>query len=283
MKKVQIDKVEFEWPESYQELDFSTRVEVAKLATGLTAFSGADSVLVWREIFRQICMATWRNRQRSFRKWWWRLQVSYEQFEELRQLTIWVNEKPQGQPFDYFDYMGERYYVLPERFENVSAAEWVECIMDFIALGSGEDSSTSLDILISNFCRPQREDLQDFKRSDKWNGDIREVYNRQKALERAKLLRNLDSGIKIQLLWWYEAQITSFFEEFEDLFKGGGGEPRYPDGRGYLVLLKNVAKQAYMGNFEAVCNTEVITVFAMLTDEVYDAQEMEERLKNNGK
>ena len=282
MKIVQIDRIDFAWPDGWADLCFETKVQVAKLSTGLSSFKGTDEVLVWREIFRIIMMTGWIEGKRAWKRWWSSLSLSFEQFEELKKITDWVAEKPNGKPFDHFDYAGERYYVLPERFQNVSSAEWVEGIMDFIALGS-ENDDKSLDLLIANFQRPERADLETFRGSEKWNGDVREVYNRQRALERAEHLQGLDAGIKIQLLWWYEAQITAFFEEFEDLFRGGDGEARYPDGRGYLMLLKNVAKQAYMGNFETVCATDVITVFAMLTDEVYDAQETEDRIKNKGK
>jgi len=277
MKSVQLGEITINWPQGYRDLSFDDRLMVAKLATGLSAVkAGPRSVLVWREIFCVFCRSAF-DKGRAFRKWWNRLQLSFDQYEELRGLTAWVTEKPIDQPFESFIHNGVKYVVVGERFRNVSAAEWTEGIMDFIGLNGGGET---LDTLIANFCRPEREDLPLWRKSEKYNGDAREPYNRQRVEEQAKDLADLDAGVKIQFLWWYEHLINEFFEEFEPLFRGASGEgPRYPDGRGYLMLLKNVAEKGHLGNFEAVTSTDVMLVYAILLDDLYNAEEQERRLK----
>lgn len=280
MKPVIFGEKTISWPESYKDLCFVDKMEISKLTTGLLTFTNHNTALIWKAIFKVICQGSFTN-ARKFRKWWDNLKVSIEQFEELKNFTTWAAVKPETRPFDSFEHKGVRYIVVEDRFLNVSAAEWVEGIMDFLALASeeGEGSGTT-DILISNFCRPVRADLQIFRQSDNWNGDTREVYNRQKAMERAGQLSDLDVGVKIQIIWWLETLMRNFFAEYEDLFTGSGSDepPRYPDGRGYLMLLKNVAKQGYLGDFDRVTNTDISTVFALLLDEVYD----NEKLSSNG-
>ena len=278
MKPVVFGDLTISWPESYDDLCFEDRAEITKLTTGLLAFTGQDTVLIWRSVLRVICRRSFTSAGK-FRRWWAGLQLSFEQWEELKSFTAWAGLKPETRPFEAFEHGGVRYLVVADRFSGVSAAEWVEGIMDFMALGTEQEGSETMDILISNFCRPARENLFSYRASDKWNGDAREVYNRQKALERAVDLADLDVGIKIQVVWWLEVLMQNFFGEFEHLFSGGGTEepPRYPDGRGYLMLLKNVAKQGFLGDFDRVANTDVTTVFALLLDEVYDS----EKVKNN--
>lgn len=279
MKDLYIEDKKFDWPEDWADLDQKVKIQIAKYSTGLLSFHGAEKLIIYREIIRIILENTWQKDYGKFRKWWKELKISIEQFESLKTDLEWISEKPVEKPFEYFEHKGVKYYILPERFENVSCAEWVESIIDFMELSSSDAIGNSVMLLISNFCRPKRIDLQAFRESEHWNGDVREVYNRQKAIERAAVLSDLDSGIVIQLLWWYEAQISLFFEEFRDVFTGASGAPRYSDGRGYLMLLKNVAKAGYVGNFDQVCNAPVLNVFGMLLDEKYDADELNKKLQ----
>ena len=281
MKDLYIEDKKFNWPEGWADFDHKVKIQIAKFSTGLLSFHGAEKLIIYREIIRIILENAWQKDYGKFRKWWNGLKISIEQFESLKADLEWVAEKPTERPFEHFEHKGVKYYILPERFENVSCAEWVESIIDFMELSSGEAVENTVMLLISNFSRPERADLKEFKASESWNGDVREVYNRQKAIERAAVLSDLDPGIVIQLLWWYESQISQFFEEFSDLFTGGNGSPRYSDGRGYLMLLKNVAKAGYVGNFDQVCNAPVLNVFGMLLDEKYDSDELNKKLKRN--
>ena len=66
-----------------------------------------------------------------------------------------------------------------------------------------------------------------------------------------------------------------FLREYGELFGTGSKDVRYDDGRGWLMLLKNVAKQGHFGDFDKVCGQPAHLLFATLLDDLLDQQEQE--------
>lgn len=268
--KVEIDGLRLELADSYADLNAAEQLDLVKLVVRRTGETVPD-IFVFIEILEVLVKAGYAKKFRKmpFRKFWRKLKLSPEQLRFLELGFEWVYERPTT-AFTHFDFENERFYVVKERFEHTSAAEFTEGLMDFIDLSKGDEGA--LNRLIANFCRPERADLADFMASDKWNGDNREKYNRQRAVDRSKSFDKLDAGVKVWFLWHYDALINAFFDEYEELFSGGG-EKRYEDGRGYLMVLKNAAKNHYLGSFEAVQEVDVNVVYSLLLDDYYDSKE----------
>ena len=123
------------------------------------------------------------------------------------------------------------------------------------------------------FLKPERKDLKAFRKSDEWDGDVREPYNEQRVIERAELFKGLDFGLKVAFLQWFEAEFTAFVENYSDVFgKGKDDEQRYEDGRGWVMLLKHVATKGYFGNLAGVHRTNAHVVWSYLLDDVLDSK-----------
>jgi hypothetical protein len=227
----------------------------------------------WIEILRVLLKDAWLvmdGKPKAFKKFWNELQLDVFQFETLKEQVKWVLEPIDCKPLAFFEFEGVRYYFLEDRFKNVCAAEWTAGIIDFLEL---KENPNLIDLLVANFCRPERTDIESFRGSDKWNGDVREPYNRSKAEERAKSFERLNVAVKVLFLKWYQYLLTVFFDEYRELLGSGGGEKRYADGRGFVMILKNAAKAHYMGDFDKVSHEDVNLVYALLLDDYYDLLE----------
>jgi len=320
--KILIGKKEFDIPECWEDCSDELKVKLAALCSVMPDFEKKGSIrsyAVWIEVLRVVLGSYARTDKRmggrqqkgfvklslTFDRWWKKLKLAPEQLEQLIDLVRWVQDKPELVPIESFEHKGIKYLVVGERFRYTTAVEFTEGLMDFIELagfstalrqaqGDSDGRIEKLNVLISNFCRPVRDDLENWKKDPDYNGDAREPYNRARAEERAVEFADLDPGVKVMFLWWYEAMLQAFFEEYRELFKkaalrqdqgdngddeglrqaqadGSGG--RYADGRGFVMVLKNAAKSHYMGDFDKVCRTDVNVVYSLILDDWYDAQE----------
>ncbi|MCP1384433.1 hypothetical protein [Runella salmonicolor] len=210
-------------------------------------------------------------------KQWKKLVLSFQQWLTFKEMLTWVFEDElKGQPFDYFDFEGVRYLLPEDEFANTSALEVAVGNMLFTEFAHPtEPDLSALDLLVATFCRPQRDDLYTFFQSADWNGDNREPYNQARANERAKTFAALDIGIKVSFLTYFEKMNRAFLDEFSELFGKSESEPRYQDGMGWMMMLKNTAKQGIFGNFEQTCNQPARTVWAFMLDDVLDQKAIE--------
>ena len=279
--KVLIGDTELQLPGCYEDCEDDLKLKLVRLqAVFANPFTDSRIGLyaIWIEVIRLLCEDALKMSEWRFKKWWDELSLDAYQLECLIEVLEWVKDRPEGRPIDSFEFEGVRYYLPEERFKYTSAAEWTEGLLDFMELGKQEENREErLDMLVANFCRPKRQDLEDWQKSDAYTGDDRVLYNRARAEVLAKDFARLDGTVKVLFLWWYEELINGFFEEYEDLFthKGEKKEPRYADGRGFVMVLKNVAKGHYLGDFEKVQNTDVNVVYSLILDDFYDNKELE--------
>jgi hypothetical protein len=287
MREVLMGDVRLEFPECFEECSADLMIKLAKLSSFFHKPDqiGSDRLkdyAVWVLILEAVVNGVFvKPNTRSSKRFWKKLKLSPEQLEYLIELMQWVKDRPEGMPFEFFEFKGVKYFLPQERFKYTTSIEWTEGLLDFVELtaplSQQEESSAfdRLDCLIANFCRPQRKDLEAWKESENYNGDVREPYNRAKAEERAKEFNDLDGGVKILVLWWYEDLIKAFFEEYKELFgKGDAKNKRYTDGRGFLMVLKNAAKKHYLGDFNRVCDNDVNVVYSLLLDDFFDENEV---------
>ena len=213
-------------------------------------------------------------------KAWAKWTMNAAEWQMLKDQIQWVFTAPADRPFLSFEHE-DLIYLLPE--ENFSDTTALELSMAFIAytdfVDPDEPDLTALPRLISTLCRPQRRDLKAFRETEAWNGDDREAFNEARMIKRAESLAKLEMPMQIVLLSYFEQQAKMFLEQYQQLF-GGSSEPRYADARGWIMLLKNIAKEGHFGDFDNVGKQYAHLVYAAALDDTITAEETRANQEN---
>lgn len=225
------------------------------------------------------------------------LVLSSDQFEQLKGQFSWIfTERISSFPNDGFTFKGTKYYYPADGFDDSTAEDMSLGALYFIdftsefstllelteksasAVGQREEPQYNLEKLIAVFCRPKRPESEITAKD--WNGDLRDGYVEYSSLKRAELFIKLPVQIKLMFLQWFETHFTKFLEDYEQIFggpsttlRGRKRESRYPDGRGLIIMLKNVAKAGYLGDLDKVKKTNVHVVWSYMLDDVLDYNE----------
>ncbi|MVM36476.1 hypothetical protein GO730_00440 [Spirosoma sp. HMF3257] len=250
-------------PEQYKQLIMCPRLESNRSA-GAGSFETIENEAAACRVWLGMSPKVWKN-----------LVLTPWQWGQLRQQCAWLfTSKPEGKPpLDTFVHQGVNYHLPAANFTDSTAVDIAFANMAFVEFAHpDEPTPEALDRLIAILCRPRRTDWRKFQKSLDWNGDVREEFNEQRMAERAKALATLDIQTKLIILDYFERTNHEFLEQYGELF-GGSREPRYGDGRGWIMLLKNVAKEGHFGDFDKVCKTPAHLLFATLLDDLLDQQE----------
>jgi hypothetical protein len=207
---------------------------------------------------------------------WSRWALDAHQWASVQQLFAWIWEPPTSRPFESFIHEGETYFVFDEGFADTRALELTMALMDYMAFAHPtEPDPSAYERILATLCRPQRADLERFLLSEEWDGDVREPYNELRAADRVRKLTSLPPPVKLALFDYFERSANEFLLNYERLFGGSPTEePRYPDGRGWLMLLKNVARDGHFGDFDRVGRQPAHLVYAALLDDVLTQEEI---------
>ena len=209
----------------------------------------------------------------------WRM--TRAEWEMLKNQIRWVFTPPEDRPFLSFWHDGLDYFLPEENFADTTA---LELSMAFIAftdfVDPDEPETTALNRLIATLCRPHRKDLEKFRNSDDWSGDDREPFNEARMIKRSESLASMPMEMKVVILSYFEVQSKFFLQQYEQLF-GGDSEPRYADGRGWIMLLKNIAKKGYFGDFDQVGKQYAHLVYAAALDDTITADEIRDKHDND--
>ncbi len=268
-------------------------IELAGSPAGRKKYQVAET---WSELtpeqYRQLIMCprlsangsydTIENEAAACRVWlgmspknWAALQLAHWQWGQLRQQCAWLfKTTPTGKPpIDTIAAGGLTYHLPANEFADTSAVELSYANIAYLAFANPDEPDPSaLDRLVATLCRPRRTDWRKFQKSANWNGDVREPFNEARMIEHAKKLARLDLPMKLLVLDYFERMNNAFLTEYGELF-GADKQPRYGDGRGWVMLLKNVAKQGYLGDFDKVCQTPAHLLFATMLDDMLDAED----------
>lgn len=240
--------------------------------------------LVWVELVRIVLGAS--------EAYMHRLKLSMDQFQELKDLCKWVFET-KFQSFKNNEFIhNKKKYILPaDGFENTTALELSLGAMYFTNLVTQSQSPESppspgggvedVSPLTDTSDRPgwgtteEQFDLEKlcavFCRTGK--GGVREKYEEGKWQERVEEFKSLEFGVKLAFLHWFQVNFIDFIESYEEVFGGKKEEEkRYPDGRGWVFLLKNLAKVQYLGDLEKVHGMNAHDAWSYLLDDVLDSK-----------
>jgi hypothetical protein len=249
-------------PDQYRQLIVCPRLE----ATG--SFATLDNEAAACRAWLGMSAAYWRG-----------LVLAHWQWDQLRQQSAWLfTTRPEGKPpIHTFFHAGTNYHLPADGFADSTAIEFAMANLAYLAFANPESPDPdALDRLLTTLCRPRRTDWRKFRKSKDWNGDVREAFTEQRMLDHAKALATLDMTLKLVVLDYFERMNNAFLVDYGELF-GPDRQPRYADGRGWIMLLKNVAKEGHFGDFDKVCQTPAHLLFATLLDDLFDAQEQAEQ------
>lgn len=268
MKNIKLGNLSKQLPENFGECNLQQRKLLIKLRRLARHRPGQPLDLVplpiWAELIKcLLSLSEKEDRQLTLSRW---------QFGQLRSMVKWVfSESLTAKPFDSFTHRGLTYYLGEPEFGNASAIEiaWAnECYLSFA--NPQTPNPQALDELIATIARPERHDLEAFAADlANYNGDRREPFNHHLVAERAKQLADLDPDTKLLLLTYFEANNLSFVEEFGELFGGVRSQAAdVPTNLGWLMSLKDVARDGYFGDFDKVCHTNGRLVWLAILDNV---------------
>jgi hypothetical protein len=224
---------------------------------------------IWEEVV-QLCLGCSKGA-------WSKLVLSFQQWNWLKFRCEWVfNTRPKHKPFVYFEHQDVRYYLPEPNFGDSDALDVSFGNIKLTEFAHPEQPDVSaLDELVATFCRPERLDYEQFRKSPDYNGDRREKFNDFRVAERAKLFGTLDHGVKVCVLQYFLTTNVAFLDQYEELFGGSGGAPRYGGGEGWLMVLKSVAKSGIFGSFDTVCHKPAHLVYAFMLDDLLDAKDQQ--------
>ena len=248
-----------------------------EMVAKLIVFSRLSPKDITDEIFEMLIQIAFDIPTRAWANW----TMTPMEWEMLKNQVKWIFTAPVDRPFLSFKHEGAD-YILPE--ENFADTTTLELSMAFIAYTDfadpDEPDPKALDRLISTLCRPARPDLKAFLKSPDWTGDDREPFNEARMMKRSAALASLDMQMKMVILSYFEVQAKSFLEQYEGLF-GGDAQPRYGDGRGWIMLIKNIAKEGHFGDFDSVGKQYAHLVYAAALDDTITAEENRDKQDND--
>ena len=210
-------------------------------------------------------------------KEWRRWQLMPHEWEALQAQFAWIFVPPVGQPFEVLQYERHKLLLPEDNFENSKAIDVAMAFIHFTDFAQDTTQPQALDLLVATLCRPVRADLNAWQKSPDFDGDVREPYNDVRVEARAKAIAHWPLEIKVIVLDYFERMAAVFLDTYGQMFGSSAKEPRYQDGRGWLMMLKNIAREGQFGNFDEVCRQPVHLVYAAALDDVLTLQDQEKQ------
>lgn len=204
------------------------------------------------------------------------------QLQTLLGLVRWAfSDRLDHRPFESFEHLGRTYFLFRDQMADVSAIEMAMANIYYLQFSTAKkDAGPALARMVATLCRPQRTDLDAFRDSVQWNGDVREIYNSIRIDERGKEIESLPIGYQMAVLMYFEAQNTAFLKKYGEVFgEDDDQKPLYQNGEGWIAMLSKVAELGTHGPFEQVCSTNCHTVWLYLKHRAAENARQEEELE----
>jgi hypothetical protein len=185
-------------------------------------------------------------------------------------------------PFASFTFQ-KMVYVLPAaNLADTAAIELAMCtIFDLAFTRTEHKNIDAIFSILGTVCRPARKDLKAFQESEKWSGDTRQAPNTTAAEQRAAAFKEMPYGVAIAIYMYWSAMVTKFWKRHDDLLEETDEIPMYQNGEGQVTMLMDVAEMGTFGNFEAVCEQNVHTIYLFLKDKKKKAERLEQMQKQD--
>jgi hypothetical protein len=173
----------------------------------------------------------------------------------------------------------KKYYGPIGMCEAVTMEELAQVDTVF-AKASNIQSKQALVELAAYLYRPKRSDISEFKRSSKWNGDVREKFNVKHCKNRFKHFRNLPDYKLVAIYLYYWSFREAHLLKFERVFKNTSGKSGKSDNRGWAGTILEIAHLPVFGNMNEVSQQDWFTVLYEMDRQLEKAQELETKYGN---
>jgi hypothetical protein len=210
-------------------------------------------------------------------------QMTKQEKEKVLRMVGWCrNAKLEHKPFEYFELEGQQFYLPEEGYNNTSAIEVLFTNVALISLKNTKNEKELYNIL-SIFCRPKRPDAEAWAKSEKYDGDIRVRYNQAAADERRQWFEDkVSPGTLKACIDYIMFMNAQFWDQYDRLLEpddDDGTEPMYKNGEGLASLLFDIAESRVFGDFEAVGNTSIHTIYTYVIDKQKKVKAAEARMR----
>lgn len=268
MRNFYIDKIQYSCPRGFDECTAEQVGFVVAYQTALQVFGSAAERTNLK--IRLLCELTSLPKEILNK-------LTATQQQRLLNCIAWCkNAKiPEKRLFESFEFGGVRYYLPSEGMADTSAIELAMCTIYEVSFAKEIQPNTkAIFSIIATICRPQRADIDAFRKSSEWNGDVREEYNSVVAEQRAVEFEQLSFGICKAVYAYWSGMLAKFWKRYEALLGETDEEPLYQNGEGQITMLMDVAEIGVFGDFDKVCKQNVHTIFINLRDKKLKADRM---------
>ena len=192
-----------------------------------------------------------------------------KQVERLLSMIAWVKyaKIEDKKPFEFFEFGGEKYYLPSENLADTSAIEMAMLTIYFMAYSKESNpNKEAIFNIVASVCRPERDDIVEFRKSSEWSNDVRELYNSAVADARAVEFRKLPQATIMVVYLYVSEMLQKFWKRYDDLLDGNNEEALYEHGEGQITMLMDIAEMNVFGDFKNVCMQNVHTIYMFLRD-----------------
>jgi len=143
--------------------------------------------------------------------------------------------------------------------QHSTAAEMSNADTAFTSAANGKDPE-KLFLLAAILYRPIRKDLNEFKKSDKWNGDIREPFNMTKCKARIPIFKKMPFYKTITIFLYYWSFRETKLMTFKRIFPQNQNASGTGTNRGWAGTLLEIAHLPVFGTFQQTNDEHWFTV-----------------------
>ena len=128
----------------------------------------------------------------------------------------------------------------------------------FVKASNGKDAE-QLAVMMSYMYRPERTDIRDFKKSPKWNNDIREEFNAERCKSRIEDFKKLPMNLLVANFIYFKSVREQRFKMLKYIFAESSGKIKMDD-RGWAGTLLDLSTTGVFGNYEEQAKQNWFTV-----------------------
>lgn len=268
MVTIKIDSQEFQFPQAWNEL---TPVQLDRVALIRAEYMDATD----EQSMNAARMAAFKFLSGvRFSKF---MNITSNQWYDLLPLMNFLFEAPSMEinPLRSIRVGARIYYGPVGMLEGATYKEMIDADTIF-AKAANTKSKEDMYLLMAIMWRQKRVDLSAFKRSEKWNGDIRRPYNNPHAKELAKIFeRKVSFHIAVLVFLYYWSFRNQMMAQFANLFSDLEDDERQGNNYGWAGPLLEMSGGKF-GTITETENTDWFTAMLHLSREM-DLAEQRER------
>jgi hypothetical protein len=152
----------------------------------------------------------------------------------------------------------ERFYGPIGLMAKCTIEEFTLIETAFVKASNGKDAE-QLAVMMSYMYRPERTDLTAFRKTAKWNTDIREEFNAERCKSRIEDFNKLPLNLLVANFIYFKSVREQRFKMLKYIFAESSGKIKMDD-RGWAGALLDLSHTGVFGNYEDQAKQNWFTV-----------------------